>query len=364
MRREQRKAFTLIELLVVIAIIAILIGLLLPAVQKVREASYRSKCQNNLKQMGLALMNFHDSEGVFPPGIGALHDQNWQAPRTSLSDIPASRTTRGGSPPQSNPAMRVCSWHTWILPYMEFQGLFDKMPQTTSSGSQAPDNAPFWKASTVPDAFHCPSEPRYDHTNGFNEAYPTADYAGIVGSSFYDQNNTMACDGILYWRSAVRVTDIMDGTSTTAMVAERPPDPVQTWGWWHTTTSHPGSQYIYDPLVGTATLQGSPYGSDQTTANLTCAYPTAPNYYAIYKKPGPPASSSASASNTGAILFNYCDFNRIYSAHPGGAQWVFADGSVKFIPWEAYKVVRALGTRNGNGGLGANEGAIDFSTFE
>src|SRR5215213_7575564 len=117
--RPRNPAFTLIELLVVIAIIAILIGLLLPAVQKVREAAARTKCTNNLKQMGLALHNYHDQYENFPPGIGAINDGFVQKPNTTQSQVATKPV-----------GLRIASFQTHLLPHLEQQGLYERMPRT------------------------------------------------------------------------------------------------------------------------------------------------------------------------------------------------------------------------------------------
>src|SRR5262245_30475359 len=110
MRQHSRRGFTLIELLVVIAIIAILIGLLLPAVQKVRESASRMRCSNHIKQMALALHNFHDTQGVLPPGLGAVGDSQ---------SLPFNPTVPAN--------LMFASWHTHILPFTEQDNLYRTM---------------------------------------------------------------------------------------------------------------------------------------------------------------------------------------------------------------------------------------------
>ncbi|MBN9119811.1 MAG: DUF1559 domain-containing protein, partial [Planctomycetes bacterium] len=156
-RRPSRRGFTLIELLVVIAIIAILIGLLLPAVQKVREAAARSKCSNNFKQMGIALHMFHDTYQEFPAGY------------TNTATIGGYASGWG--------------WGAHILPYIEQQSLYTQL--NVAGGDTTIPAAPNTLTTTKLSVYRCPSDFGND-TNNSRGGYGTSNYAGVYGAYNHD----------------------------------------------------------------------------------------------------------------------------------------------------------------------------------
>jgi prepilin-type N-terminal cleavage/methylation domain-containing protein len=187
---EGRRGFTLIELLVVIAIIAVLIGLLLPAVQKVREAANRLKCANHLKQLGLALHNYHDSKGSFPPGVVS-----------DTSDL------RNGKH----------SGLVFLLPYLEQQPLYDRYNFAVSWK----DPANVALAQTRVPLFLCPSAPGDVPQDGGFPGAPT-DYAFSKGAQAYlcRHGSIRPGSGLFDVNSARRIADIRDGTSQTFAMGE------------------------------------------------------------------------------------------------------------------------------------------------
>jgi prepilin-type N-terminal cleavage/methylation domain-containing protein/prepilin-type processing-associated H-X9-DG protein len=192
---RKHRAFTLIELLVVIAIIAVLIGLLLPAVQKVREAANRIKCSNNLKQMGLALHNYVDSYGCFPPGYAA-------------KDV--------------NPGW---GWGAFLLPFLEQAPLYGTLGVPTKIFGNGQNPAlPVTNTSPLTQLplslFRCPSDGAPD-LNSVRLNFAMSNYRAVAGAldyAIFTPNQDTG--GVLYQNSKIRITDITDGTSNTLALGE------------------------------------------------------------------------------------------------------------------------------------------------
>ena len=285
-----KKGFTLIELLVVIAIIAILIGLLLPAVQKVREAAARSTCQNNLKQMGLAVHNFQSTYGVFPP----------------------SRTKDLG-----------LTWAVLILPYMEQENLYKQFDLTKQYYQQPTTNGdPRTKEVKT---FFCPSYPRTtkvstagDAGSGTHTPGSCADYNTISGSQ--ERYTNPGTGPWVDWRDGsgangmskrspngtlmgeFNFNHISDGTSNTFLIGEKH-IPVKWFGLGMGTPSGNGGD-------------GSVYNGDHEWHFCRVAGPNYP------LATGPTDSSASATSNYHSMFGSY---------HSGVVQFVFCDASVRAL---------------------------------
>jgi len=286
-QRKQRRGFTLVELLVVIAIIGILVALLLPAVQAARESARRSQCVNNLKQIGIALMNHHDVHKTFPSGV--------QQSGTN----PTARQVAGWG------------WGALILPYMEEEGLsgqLDPAKLDLHDALREPGLRPFIRSKIV--SYRCPSDTfalDFNEKRTFEkaggeygmgvEAQPAiSNYVGMIGTRWVLNEEQLGATGtrvdlygMLGPSSRVTLRKVTDGTAQTIFVGERAYDPVYYAGAW----------------VGARNL------NTQGVNGL-------PMVLGMARKQNPPdnlATADASFS----------------SWHPNGALYLFVDGHVGFI---------------------------------
>ncbi len=316
-----RRGFTLIELLVVIAIIAILIGLLLPAVQKVREAAARMKCQNNLKQIGVAFHNYHDATGKIPNAYDA---------GTGLS------------------------WHVLILPQIEQENLYKRFDTTTANPAHTSANRNDPNGLVKLATYLCPScplteqafgapnntngdtdripgtaagspaaIPHYYGVNGPRGTHPTTGALYPVGTTLHE-NVPVATSGMLQRDGNNKLIDVTDGTSNTLMIAE------MSW-----VSAQYGTRYR------TWVRGGEEY------AGVVAGRPS-------FVVSGRNVTNAINSIFTANLIVPYNDIP-FGSMHSGGMNAAFGDGSVRFLRQSIdMPTYRSLASRNGGEVLSAN----------
>lgn len=306
--RTRSRGFTLIELLVVIAIIAILIALLLPAVQQAREAARRTQCKNNLKQLGLAVHNYHDVHNKFPPGMTQLR-------------LPA-----------GTGAFQGISVFYSILPYIEQTNLYNTFDSNVPLNNRTTQNNVL--AASVVTAYLCPSDPGIGGISQFVSGANTFQY----GKTSYRANGgsrpifatSSTNDGVFMSvgpgaRKAASaptgictsMKDLTDGTTNTVMFGEHlkfdknfdtflswnSNSLIKDWSWWY------------------------PAGGDSGLGDIMCGA-FAPVGYKIPWALGAPGAPTA---QSGWFVFQDMRLSAITSAHVGGSQVALCDGSVRFV---------------------------------
>ncbi len=306
------RAFTLIELLVVIAIIAVLIALLLPAVQAAREAARRAQCTNNLKQIGLAMHNYHSTHDTFPPGYVSLVQ------------------TTGSTSTEVGPGW---SWGTMILNNLEQTSLYN----AANFSIPITDPASFTVRTVRLNAYLCPSSVGRDGpitlTNAdsggtvlANDLSP-GQYVGCAGQFEVDDYAHMN-NGVFFRNSRIGIRDITDGSSTTLMAGER---------------SRNLADATWVGVIPTARVCTNPSwkNPDCEPANVMVLGHTGPS----------PNRGWVDVPN-----YKAAGSDDFWSLHPGGCNFLFCDGSVRFVKETVNpKIFSSLSSRAGGEVIGADQ---------
>ena len=318
-----KSGFTLIELLVVIAIIAILIALLLPAVQQAREAARRTQCKNNLKQIGLALHNYHDIHKSFPMGHSA-HFSNWRDPSGNDRVGYASSGTTSVNFAKAN-----WSWMAYILPMIDQANTFNTLDVNVRRADEALATPAGVQVMQTPiTGFLCPSDPAPSLTDDFRDVEPSNSETDIpvIISNYVGNNRGQAdsrftrgrmdqfTDGLFYVNSKIRMRDITDGSSNVIAVGER--------AWEYFAVSANGSQEKVESKAALALVVRATTDSDRSCDH--CGYSDALGVAGT-------GINHKDILDSGGALNSERARSTYSSSHTGGAQFLFADGSVHFL---------------------------------
>jgi prepilin-type N-terminal cleavage/methylation domain-containing protein/prepilin-type processing-associated H-X9-DG protein len=283
-----RRGFSLIELLVVMGILSILLGLLLSAIQKARASVQKTQCADRLRQIGLALHNYHDNQKALPPGMSLNADAG---------------------------AYPYLSWNARVLPYLEQEAMWRETAAAFRNDRNFAHDPPQSNLNRMLPAFICPADPRAQ-----NIAYCVSRNLWVAFTSYLgvEGTNLKKLDGVFFIDSQIRLVEITDGTSNTIMVGERPPSADNRFGWWYAGIGqlNTGSG---DMVLGVREFLATDEPCPTHTIN--------------HFQPG--------SDN------NICDFLHFWSYHPGGANFCFADGSVRFLSYSVDPIMPALATRGG-----------------
>lgn len=318
-RNSRHVGFTLVELLVVIAIIGILVALLLPAVQAAREAARRMSCSNNLRQIGVALHNYHDTYGAFPPG--AIH--------------PAGVTSK--------------SWsiHARLLAFLEEENLQDLVDWTLPYSAQGEITR------TRVATYLCPSEINDRARPDGNITHYPLTYGANMGTWFvFNPNNQTGGDGLVYPNSKTSFRDVLDGASNTLAFAE-----VKAWTPYLRDGANPGASGNPAPAANAVSGLGGNFKSNSGhtewvdgrvhQTGFTGTFP--PNTEVPHSAGGALYDVDFNSSREGKTT-NRLTYAAVTSRsyHPGGAQVVLTDGSARFVSEDIELTTwRALTTRAG-----------------
>ena len=301
----RRNAFTLVELLVVIAIIGVLIGLLLPAVQSAREAGRRMSCMNNMKQSGLAIHGYATARKAFPPSSNSGFGSGvWGYPGSGPSDS----------------AIRLHSFASLILPYAEANEVFDAIDYDISSLDPANHAA----ASIVLPMYRCPSysgnvyskDPLY---TAIYDKFAIRNYVAMAAKTVLGLSGAVPAEGVMYPQSKTGFNSITDGTSKTILLEETREENAAVWIDGTSAAVAARFMALVPPLYAgdTVAINHQPYFQGGVFPN------------SIGQNWGPS------------------------SQHPGGANHLLCDGSVKFIQQTVdVNTYDAIATRNGNDVVG------------